>query len=165
MRETQYTISDWAQSTFGPVGSDIMVASRANEELAELIKVLVVNPSDPSAVEEAADVAIVLYRLATRLGYHVGDLSDLASPEGEPSVLALALKANHHMATVMYYLSSFSRPNLITSMELRDLYICLYRIAAMYGKSLPEEIDRKMEINRARVWALDGHGQGYHVKT
>lgn len=68
MMETQASISDWAHETFGPAGSNARVAARANEEMAELMRALTVDDSHPKAAEEVADIVIVLYRLATRLG-------------------------------------------------------------------------------------------------
>jgi hypothetical protein len=67
MTETQQTISQWALDTFGPVGSNVRVAARANEEMSELLRALTVDESHPKAAEEIADIVIVLYRLATRL--------------------------------------------------------------------------------------------------
>lgn len=69
--ETQATINAWITSTFGEAGSNLSVAARANEEMAELLMALAVNDSDAHAVEEAADIVIILYRLAERFG---GDL-------------------------------------------------------------------------------------------
>ncbi|MGH9560546.1 MAG: dATP/dGTP pyrophosphohydrolase domain-containing protein, partial [Terracidiphilus sp.] len=89
--ETQKTISDWAEATFGPVGSNASVAARANREMSELIQILARDDRHPKAAEEVADVVICLMRLSDRLG------SDLLA-----------------------------------------------------------EIDRKMQINRARRWRLDG---------
>jgi hypothetical protein len=100
-RESQHSISAWAHDTFGPAGSNASVAARANKEMSELLQKLAADDLHPEAAEEVADVVIVLYRLATRLG-------------------------------------------------------CV---------DLHAEIDRKMEINRARRWRLDGNGHGYHVKT
>lgn len=67
-RETQLSISEWANDTFGPVGSNARVAARANEEMAELLRALTVDDTNPKAAEEIADIVIVLYRLAWRLG-------------------------------------------------------------------------------------------------
>lgn len=99
MKETQKSISDWANATFGSTGSNLRVAIRANEELSELLQVLVKDDNDPKAIVEVADVIIVLMRLAERSGYNIED-----------------------------------------------------------------EIDRKMAINRARQWVLDGSGCGHHKK-
>lgn len=67
-QETQRTISDWAKATFGPVSSNMRVACRANEEMAELLRALSADDANQKAVDEAADVVIVLYRLVDRLG-------------------------------------------------------------------------------------------------
>lgn len=97
--ETQQTVSRWADETFGVAGSNARVAARANEEMAELLRALTADDRHPKAAEELADIVIVLYRVAERLG------------------------------------------------------VCLHT-----------EIDRKMAINRARVWRLDNTGHGYHVR-
>lgn len=68
MIENQQTISNWANETFGPAGSNARVAARANEELAELLRALTTDDDHPKAAEEVADTVIVLYRLAARLG-------------------------------------------------------------------------------------------------
>lgn len=97
--ETQQTITAWANETFGTTSSNARVAARANEEMSELLRALTADDTHPKARVEIADIAIVLYRLATRLG--------------------------------------------------ADLHV---------------EVDRKMAINRTRVWELDGTGHGYHVR-
>jgi NTP pyrophosphatase (non-canonical NTP hydrolase) len=68
MVETQRSISDWAEATFGPSSSNMRVAVRTQEELTELLRALSVDDRHPKAAEEIADVVIVLQRLATRLG-------------------------------------------------------------------------------------------------
>lgn len=104
MIETQESISLWASETFGESGSNLRVAIRANEEMAELLRCLSVDDNNPKAAEELADVAIVLARLAVRLKADVVDV---------------------------------------------------------YG----DEVNRKMAINRQRVWKRDGSGHGYHVRN
>lgn len=99
MIENQISVSNWADETFGPAGSNARVAARSNEEMAELLRALTADDNHPKAAEEVADIVIVLYRLATRLG-----------------------------------------------VDLHD------------------EIDRKMAINRDRIWNLDNTGHGYHVR-
>lgn len=71
MSETQESVSSWATETFGPAGSNIRVAARANEEMAELLRCLSADDAHPKAAEEIADVFIVLYRLAERLGVDI----------------------------------------------------------------------------------------------
>jgi hypothetical protein len=40
----------------------------------------------------------------------------------------------------------------------------LLALSEVIGADLLCEIDRKMEINRKRVWRTDGTGHGYHVR-
>lgn len=49
--------------------------------------------------------------------------------------------------------------------EAADVLIVLYGLAALKGFDLHAEVDRKMAINRARRWAANGDGTGYHIKT
>lgn len=97
MKETQESISQWTEETFGTAGSNARVISRANEEMAELLRVVTIDDNHPDIPEEIADVVIVLCRVATRIGVDIN-----------------------------------------------------------------EEITKKMAINRARKWALDDSGCGYH---
>ena len=66
MSENQSSINEWISSTFGEAGSNISVAARANQEMAELIMKLAIDDNDSEAIEEVADVVIVLYRLVHR---------------------------------------------------------------------------------------------------
>ena len=75
-RETQASMSVWAEQTFGPASSNLRVAARANEEMAELLKALATDDSHPKAGEEVADIVIILQRLATRLGVTISEAVD-----------------------------------------------------------------------------------------
>ena len=99
MAETCTTIGEWASQTFGDAGCNARVAARANEEMAELLRAATSDKSPEEIIVEAADVVIILARLAYRNGF-----------EGW------------------------------------------------------EEVEKKMAINRARVWRKDGTGHGYHVR-
>jgi NTP pyrophosphatase (non-canonical NTP hydrolase) len=66
-RETQQSVSEWADRTFGPVTTNARIAARANEEMAELLRALTADDRHPKAGEEVADIVIVLYRLAREL--------------------------------------------------------------------------------------------------
>lgn len=69
MMENQASISRWARDTFGPTMAPMMrTATRANEEMSELLKALAEDDHNPKAIEEAADVVILLYVLAARMG-------------------------------------------------------------------------------------------------
>ena len=75
--ETQNSVSAWAEETFGPVSSNARVAARANEEMAELLRVLTRDDEALDQVaDECADVVIVLMRLADRMGFGLQDAID-----------------------------------------------------------------------------------------
>lgn len=67
-RETQRSVVAWVEETFGPVGSNARVVARMNEEVAELIRSVAIDDRHPDIPEEMADVVIVMYRLAARMG-------------------------------------------------------------------------------------------------
>lgn len=69
MMENQSSISRWAQDTFGTAQpSNISTAVRANKEMGELLRDLAENDRNPHAMEEAADIVILLFVLASRMG-------------------------------------------------------------------------------------------------
>ena len=66
--ETQKSIASWAADTFG-IATPARCATRMNEEVAELLAHLTSPVTIPyEAAEECADILIVLYVLAERLG-------------------------------------------------------------------------------------------------
>lgn len=48
--------------------------------------------------------------------------------------------------------------------EVADVDIVLRGIDAWHGAERADEVDRKMEINRARTWEATGDGHGQHVE-
>ena len=64
MRETTESIAKWADETFGLAPSLSRVAARANEEMAELLRSATSGQPVEDVIAEAADVVIVLTRLA-----------------------------------------------------------------------------------------------------
>lgn len=77
--ESQRSIADWAQETFGlhPNSIEGHIASfkRACEEMAEFM-VVENTLNTQQMIEEAADVVITLYVLADRLQYDLHDQID-----------------------------------------------------------------------------------------
>jgi NTP pyrophosphatase (non-canonical NTP hydrolase) len=65
--ETQQSISQWADETFGPVKNPITSITRINKEVAEILHEMAAHPNY-FPEEELADIAIVLYRVATVAG-------------------------------------------------------------------------------------------------
>lgn len=66
--ENQKSVAAWIRDTFGASSTNITAASRANQEMAELLKALAADDAHPKAAEEAADVVICLVRLFDNLG-------------------------------------------------------------------------------------------------
>lgn len=76
MSETQKTITAWADETFGP-GIDLArLAARANEEMAELLTEVTSNSDLEICAVEAADVLIVLYIFAEKIGFDLDAMVD-----------------------------------------------------------------------------------------
>src|SRR6266404_473025 len=171
MTETQSTISEWAEATFGPAGSNLRCATRANEEMAELLRELALDDRSPKAPDEAADIAIVLCRLAQRMKFSLTDETAKRSYEFFPrrtSGVSAAISANREMG------------RLLSRLEIEDdhpqaaqqaahaaggVILWLVRLLQISGSDLWQEVDRKMAINRARTWHLDGSGHGYHIDS
>ena len=74
--ETQQSIGDWADQAFGLAYDNARVAARANEEMAELLRAATTEHDADKLIEEAADVIIVLYRLAHINGVDLNDAID-----------------------------------------------------------------------------------------
>jgi NTP pyrophosphatase (non-canonical NTP hydrolase) len=73
--ETQYTITAWADKTFGHSRSILRSVKRADEEMRELITALK-ESDNTKAAEEIADIFIVLYRSADMLHVDIHEVID-----------------------------------------------------------------------------------------
>lgn len=47
--------------------------------------------------------------------------------------------------------------------EAADVAILLHRLVAIIGMDLSEQVNAKMQVNRARTWNAAGDGTGGHV--
>lgn len=75
----------------------------------------------------------------------------------------VAARANEEMAELLRALTVDDKHPKAAE-EIADVVIILSRLATRLGADLQAEVDRKMAVNRARVWKLDGSGHGYHVR-
>jgi NTP pyrophosphatase (non-canonical NTP hydrolase) len=75
-REDQQTIEEWRRATFGPGGSNARLAARLNTEVAELIFALTEDDSNPQAIDEVADIGIVLMGLCSRFNVDFHQIID-----------------------------------------------------------------------------------------
>lgn len=48
--------------------------------------------------------------------------------------------------------------------ELADIFIVGYQCFTVLGVDANECVDRKMKVNRARRWNMNGDGTGQHIK-
>lgn len=83
---------------------------------------------------------------------------------GEPaSNLSIAMRAAREMNELIESLEFYDR-NTHAPVEAADVIIVLMRLFERMGTTWQAEVDKKMTINRARKWVLDGEGHGSHVK-
>lgn len=161
MIESQLSICTWADATFGPPVSDASIAARALVEMAELVTACVYGRPAEEIGEEIADVVIVLARLGRALG--VVDVIDRIAhlPFRRSDAIRCAAVAVEHLSNLLRDSRS------VGGMHPSSLRLCvmwLVGVADLSGVDLPAAIDRKMAINRARRWNIDGNGHGTHVK-
>lgn len=172
MSETQKSCSDWASESFGQPGTLLSVVTRANEELAELIFELEKDRRSTKARAECADVTIILYRLAERCSLEMKtDVTLGAAIAGwtlhqtdDDAPLSAALFAARHMLLLMENMLGPNPDWHFVADRLNSIGSMMAFCAFLLGTTLPIEVDRKMEINRRRVWRLTGNGHGYHIK-
>lgn len=165
--ETQESVSAWAEKTFGPAGSNLRVAARVNEELAELLRAVSADDRE-KALDEAADVVIVAYRLGHRLGVDL----DVFFPEPEEllpreqlSARRCAVEANRGMSALLWILENEDVPATRSFVwYCRQVVRHMGILAHAVGGDLRTAIADKMAVNRQREWKVDGTGHGYHVR-
>jgi hypothetical protein len=155
---TQKQIAEWQTATFGPLKSAFICVCRANEEMAELLRDLSKDPMSPAAAVEAADVIIVLSALAENIGI---DLNKTSAVSGGSPIVS-ALEAAYSMTQALRCAEQDLRSPI---WYLLDVRAHLGAMVHGLGLNLQTEIDKKMEINVARKWAVDGDGCGKHIRV
>lgn len=135
MTETQRTISDWGNQTFQGPHPALVMALRMNVEVAELLTELV-----------------ALY------------------PTLEHSPLALLIHANSATAEALNALHgtvpghpTAGHPTGRAKGECADIAIMNFQVIDSLAGVLTEEVDRKMAINRHRIWGRTASGKMQHV--
>ena len=159
--ETQRTICDWALNTFGPSGSNLRVAARANEEMAELLRAVTAKAPWHDILEEAADVLIVLARVGERLCVELEFQPVTLKPLSPRATIKQAVcGVNRNIA---YLLDTLAWDNPAQE-RLLDAWYSLLRLIKHMGGDAQAVVDAKMAKNRKRVWNHDGTGHGYHLR-
>jgi hypothetical protein len=161
--ESQDTICDWADKNFGPAKSNLTIATRANEEMAELLRALAKDDRHPQAAEEAADVIIVLTRLFEYLGRNMGKLERRPRLPLAQSNVAIGAHANKRMAELISLLTTNDKhPNAIE--KSAAVVNILEHLLDELGCEPWAVVEAKMAVNRKRVWRKQGDGTAYHVR-
>lgn len=168
--EDQQSIARWAAQTFGEAASDFRIATRVNEELAEMLRAIGGGAAPAAIIEEAADTLIVLARFLDRNGgaLHLGGAAagvELILPRhGAIDRACDAALSAHRMVETMMTAS------LVGDAAMRAHcggvaahFLC--RAIALLGGDPQAAVDAKMAINRQRRWKKDGSGHGYHIRT
>lgn len=70
--EDQKSITAWGEETFGPAANPAVLVARARMEMDELLEAAKAGNHAEAALE-AADVFILLYRVATLCGFDVNE--------------------------------------------------------------------------------------------
>lgn len=159
LQETIESIAVWANETFGEAPSELRIATRANEEMAELLKAASTDTPNAKIIEEAADVAIVLSRLAHKIGIRVRWRIMGQKPGGDLPRLYFIVAARRLSEMMLHIDLGLPYANQLP--QIADALACGVWIL---GGNLEAEIDRKMAINRQRRWNVGPDGHGYHVK-
>lgn len=156
--ETQYTVTKWAEKTFGGV-TLFRCLTRANEEMAELIRAVGAEEWDAVPVE-CADVAIVLMRASTIWDHEVHVPNPTTKKQNRHRARDYILRANQHLAVLL----SVPMPRPSAHSGLDTVYANLAEACGHLGSDLMEQVEKKMETNRSRKWSVTGKGVGYHVR-
>lgn len=78
------------------------------------------------------------------------------------SCAAIAARANVEMSELLLKLAADDmHPGALK--EIADVVIVLMGLADDLNGDLLAEVDRKMAINRARKWKMNGDGMGQHI--
>jgi hypothetical protein len=161
MPETPASIVDWAEETFGPAASLLRLAGRANTEMAELVRAVTSGEPTERIGEEAADVAIILCRVAATLGTASRFVSD--TPVSSMPVLKATFHANRTVADLLLEIGRPGGPDVVYAGALVSrAFLFLRGLCEALGTALGERVDAKMQINRGRRWIVNGDGTGDH---
>lgn len=151
-------IGEWQEQTFG-LPNIATAYERMAEEFREYKSAR--DADDPSVLEEAADVVITLValsRAANRIGPNQFDLTS------ELNTIRPVMTYGPSVETVLDCLFSATK----NSDQMAILWNCctmVVRLMDRHGQyDLLEAVNKKMTINRSRLWHVKGDGTGQHVK-
>lgn len=183
VQETIHTIFKWGNETFGPNRTPFRVVIRAHRELSEVFTLFQKPNSGAKILNELADVAIVMCGFIPKVFDEIQTielwqmLNTRMSVIGKRDPVGGVLQANNEMSKLMglfYALESNVHKYKETKLVTANVLHCLTQSAVNYlgedksghlcERSFWSEIDRKMIINRRRIWNVDFEtGDAQHV--
>lgn len=168
MHETQRSVSEWADRTFGAVSSVASSLAVANEKAAFLIRELCEDAS-PAIVDEAATVLACLYRTASVVGIDLDEATDavpVSFVSGKTKVQLASLACSSITFTIA---STVETPTSCAKWgvfaQLAQAAACCRQIASMEGNDIEAALDRIMARWRRQHWTPDGTGHGTPVRV
>ena len=161
MRETQHTIAQWADATFGTVDRDTSHVARAMREMAELAANLADVPVRPRIVELAANVVICLTRLAERFEVDVISEAQRQYETGGEDPVRAHVEATEWFARLYESVAVPTHPAADARGAMQTIVAWLSWMCRGFGADLGRAVDLVMAVNRRRGWRCDGHGHGY----
>lgn len=85
---------------------------------------------------------------------------------GESTCLRAATRMNEEVAELLAKMTIWPSGGVTAetiSEEVADIQIVLYVLAGRLNIDLDAGVQKKMKVNRARKWKLDGSGCGQHI--
>lgn len=161
--ETPATIYEWGLAVFGQPISPLASLVRTQEEMTELLTEIVKVSGDPARVaEEAADVVIILARVAGQLGLSLTWNTEWKSD----SLIGSATAANLILARLIANpLASGDTKQRQFGHDLHWIASHMARVCEFVARDLQTEINSKMALNRASKFVVTGNGNGARVKN
>lgn len=164
--ETQESIHNWAEESFGQANDAYRVLGRAFEELVEAMKAIAEPQTMPVIWKEmtpiAEEIADVVITLAGRLPF------DLIEAVADGFWEAPTHNVKRTLATAAALLSSAmqmaAEDKIYSAHYIAGCCTQLWRVANTLGFDVADAVDAKMRKNRERKWNKRPDGTGYHVK-
>jgi len=177
-RWTDEDIRTWAVTTFGSAqATPREVLVRCNRELAELLSAIENEAPLDRIAGELADVYVVSCQVPVmmRSGWDaVMNTEGFGTSSTQAGRLSVALALNIFFAKAIGFyhrawpacgeLEAPQRQSIVNE-TLGVVRSLLDALARDYGVNLYAEVDKKMDVNKARAWAKNENGSFQHVET
>ncbi len=162
-RENEASITAWADATFKVPSSNLRVAIRANEEFSEFLRAISTDQPLAEQMVEAADVLIVICKLAHRKGLTLQS-GIRRKPTYWTYTNPLKQAALAMAQLIVDEMGGGNGSSTFISNPITELTEALEAYCGSFQCDVWKVVDEKMTINRKRVWNVGPDGCGYHVR-